>query len=189
MPLTKEGNHFGKMLLRLSEQFKDKPKIASLFRAIAAQAQAIEHALFDLFSKRGPSNAEGAQMDRLGKVVGQVRQGADDPTYALYIKARTKLNRSSGTIEDIVAVFHAVHPTATIRVVEGPPAGFNVRIEGVTLTPAEADAMVRFLREAKSGGVYATLEYFASAPGDAMIWGSSEPARVWGVGRYSGSIS
>src|SRR5262249_42034837 len=60
---------------RLCQYAKDKPNIAALLSALVAPAQDVEDAFQDLLTKRGIETGEGVQLDVVGKIVGQKRNG------------------------------------------------------------------------------------------------------------------
>ena len=98
-----ELDHSGKMLARLAEEFR-KPRISAILTGEAAQYQAIEDAFWQLLVERGVDTAVGNALDVLGRIVGEPRQGALDADYRLRVRARIRVNRSDGTIEDIIEV-------------------------------------------------------------------------------------
>lgn len=150
---------------RLAEQFKNQPQLAALLDTLNLQVQDIENALWQLLTERGMTTAVGAQLDVLGRIVGQPRQGQSDETYRLYLKARVLLNLSSGSTEDIYGIFHALVSTSTtLEVRPQYPATFVLRLGGEAFTPEQIDLLVVFLRSGKAGGVRAILQWYATAP-------------------------
>ena len=82
--------------------FQNKPAIEAFINAYAAQTQELEYVLSDLCTKRTVFVAVGAQLDVVGKLVGEARNGASDDIYRLRILARIIANSSSGTNDDLV---------------------------------------------------------------------------------------
>lgn len=68
-------------LRRLVEQFRGKPRIEALLKAIAAQVQHLEDVATDLRENRWLDSAEGAQLDGLGRILGLPRGAWDDEQY------------------------------------------------------------------------------------------------------------
>lgn len=88
------------------EQFKGKPNLEAFLRLLADQVQAIEDAAHEVPAEGlNVDVAEGAQLDGIGSIVGQARNGQSDATYRLFIKAKILVNTSGGTAEDLIEVF------------------------------------------------------------------------------------
>jgi hypothetical protein len=160
MALTKTTDHAARALARLAQQFKGKPKIAAVLDALNAQTQAAEDALYQLFSERAIDTAAGAQLDVLGRILGQPRESATDPEYRVRLRARMIARRSSGTIPEILAVFRALLPTADLELTPGYPAGFSLTVGGVAIPSSLVALYAAFLKTARAAGVYAVLEWF-----------------------------
>ena len=97
-------NHVEDALERRMEQWKDKPNMESFLRALFGGYQDLETVFFDLINKRlDIFEAEGVQLDNLGKIVGQERLGFDDDFYRILILARIGINISSGEPERIIS--------------------------------------------------------------------------------------
>src|SRR4051812_30105086 len=101
MAITKITDHEDRHSRRLVQQFKEKPFLDALIRAVGAEAQAVEDAAWEVFTEWGIDDAEGAQLDVTGRLLVQPRTMSldDDPAYRLQLKARIRVLRSSGTVE------------------------------------------------------------------------------------------
>ncbi len=156
----------------LYEQFKDDEVLLTIVDAFSAQVQEIEdmwHAVALLLSIDPVTEdtdsalyfvGRGAQLDRIGVIVGQPRAGQDDTTYRLYLRVRIRANRSQGRGEDLYAVVSALFAGAgSYRIDPAPPAGLVFTLMGVTPSAAELAATVAFLVDAKKAGVRIWLEY------------------------------
>jgi hypothetical protein len=162
MALEHITDHQAQAIARLAEQYKGSASVTGLVNLTTAEHQAIEDALWADFSTTIAAST-GAQLDVLGKIVGQPREGRDDPTYRLWAKARVKVNRSGGTAPDIIGIFLALCPGATLRLTEGTGA-FVLTVSGVPVT--NAPALVTLLRIARAAGVRGLLDTTnATAPG------------------------
>lgn len=172
--LTQLTNHTEVALKKLVEQFRRKTKWTALLSAFLKQAQDLEDALWQLFTQRGLDTAIGAQLDVIGRIVGEPRYSSpDDEEYRMRIKARIRVNLSSGTPEDIYAVFYALLGAGTkMRIVPGYPAGFVLKIEQ-TVTAAQAALFSRFLSAARMAGVYALVEWFESPASGTFCFGAT----------------
>jgi Protein of unknown function (DUF2612) len=142
-------------------------KFQTLMSILLAPFQDVENALIQLLNQRGVDTAVGAQLDVLGRVVGQLRGGLDDDTYRRYIRARVAANRSDGKREDVVRVCQLVLvdlTAAEIKVHREGTATLVVFIDGVAITGEIATALITFLEAAVSNGVRIILRYSISPP-------------------------
>lgn len=150
-----------------------------LLRAWLTPAQEIEDALQQLYSERFLTNAVGVQLDSLGKLVGEPRDGeADDAIYRKRIRARISTNRSRGSIQEIVDIADLIvnDDDATLELDNQGRAAYVLRVEGVELTWPVADVLIRFLRRATAGGVRPIEEFHLSDPAEAFVIGTLESA-------------
>lgn len=115
----------------------------------------------------------GAALDLVGKIVGEPRAGSDDPSYLVRIKARIRVNRSSGSIDDLISLFQALQPTATLNVREDFPAAIAMKLSGVALSVP--DQHVAMLRQARKGGVRSVLEYSTAPLGSGFRFAGGAP--------------
>ena len=174
-----ELDHEGKMLARLAEEFR-KPRISAIIRGEAAQYQAIEDAYWQLLTEFGVETAIGWALDVLGKIVGEPRQGALDADYRLRVRARIRVNRSDGTIEDIIEVVRlligsVLLPSATIKLTEYYPAAFVLRITGLVITATQALIYGSFIRQARGAGIGSGFGWQETADADAFVTATSSP--------------
>jgi hypothetical protein len=135
--LDENLEHIAQGLDRLIQQYKGKPRIEELLRIYLTQIQELETALSDLHTERTVDTAIGTFLDRIGKIVGQERQGLSDTDYRLFIKGRIAANRSSGEVPDFIRVVRAIEPAlGTVEVVSTPPASVRVTADfEVTFNP------------------------------------------------------
>ena len=153
-------DHVAVALSRLLEQFKNKANVVALVTALITPSNDVETELRDLLTKRQVNTAVGAQLDLIGKLVGQPRNGAGDVDYARFIAARIATNNSKSRVEDLISVAKLVINDAldTITVERRSVASVVVRVTGNVVTDAVAGICVSFLRDARAAGVKLTLE-------------------------------
>lgn len=90
----------------LLHQFKrvEGSNLKKLLQMITTQNQEFENALYDVYINNSLDLAVGVNLDAIGEIVGEARTGSDtDSTYRARIKLRTVLNRSNGTVENIIS--------------------------------------------------------------------------------------
>lgn len=159
---VKIDNHEEQALARLVEQFKHKESIRKFFAPFVTQTQALEDASFQLFTLRNIDSSEGVNLDIIGKIVGERRQGVSDPIYRLRIRARIRANLSSGTVENIYSVFRALFgpsPPVGLQYLwqDTFPAGFIITLANIVIDPTELPVFVQFLKDSRGGGIEAHL--------------------------------
>ena len=157
---TDVPDHVAAALGRLLEQDKNKTNISNWVTAFVAPIQALESALWQLLTQRRINTAIGAQLDALGKLVGQGRNGAGDSDYARFINARIRTNVSRGRIEDLIAIARLVLNDAldVIAIAAYGTAAVSVRVTGDVVPDSTAAILISFLRDAHAAGVKLTLE-------------------------------
>lgn len=149
-------------LRKLIGQFLEKPNIAAVLSAFLDQVQDLENASFEVIENTTLANSEGAQLDGIGKIVGEERQGRSDADYQKALSARILVNISSGTIPELIAIVQAmVGLLITIMVTEASPAAFDLTIDDSISEGAQTGA---FVIEAKPAGVLGVFRWFEETP-------------------------
>lgn len=157
----------------LIERYR-KPRISALLKSWLSEAQAVENAFWQLLTKRAISNACGASLDVLGRIVGQPRNGLSDAQYRVWVSARAMVLRSSGRVQDLLAVAQRLVPSSTLRIDEYFPASQILRF-AVPFDFAVGMAMARTYASAKAAGVrtffvwWTTTQPFTFAPGTDVV--------------------
>lgn len=109
--MPSELTEYGQKLLDdLPEQFKDKPRIAALNKALGRQLQEVRNFFEQLRNLRSLENAMGAQLDGIGDIVQLSRADAldygaadmDDETYRDYLYYKIFRNTNTATYYDIM---------------------------------------------------------------------------------------
>lgn len=176
MTFVQQTEHQSLALARVVEEFRRSPNFLGLLEVLVAPLQELDDSLWLLYTTRWPDLAEGVQLDALGGIVGQPREGRDDPTYRLWIKARVFVNRSTGTADDSLHVLQLVVPSATAVLTETPPAAYLIYSYGLTEDPEQ---IARILRQVKPAGVNMNFQY-SPFPEDELFAFSSTGSLVSG---------
>lgn len=147
-------------------------KIEQLLSVLIAPAQAIEDTAQQMLTERYVDTAVGAQLDIIGRIVGQDRDGLVDDDYRRFIRARIAANDSDGTIEDLILIsFLIVYDgNVTYTVDNQGVAGVMMRLTGAAVADVNADILIKFLDRAVSGGVRVVLEYSDQPPSTWFRW-------------------
>lgn len=139
---------------RLAEYLKGKPNLDLLLTSLGVRYVALTTVGGQLDTLRRIANATGAQLDVIGAIVGQAREGTDDATFARLIQARILSNRSSGTVEEVYAVAALALPLGSaFHMTDAFPAGFNFYLDTPELATADAYRTIRFISGARAAAV------------------------------------
>lgn len=97
--------------------------------------------------------AQNAQLDILGRIVGQPRNGMSDEIYRLWIKARILINRSWGSAPQILEVLRlATGEDPLYHLVQMPPAAFELWVN-TSMDDENAQAVASIVQSIKAAGV------------------------------------
>jgi hypothetical protein len=129
--LIKISDHVEQAQDRLVEQFKPKPTVNDLIEVYTLGLQTIEDELIRLLNERTLESAVGQQLDNLGAIVGQPREGRTDEEYRLWISARRLIANSNGTPDDHLRLIKTVLPASTSLYIPFYPAGYQIRSYGL----------------------------------------------------------
>jgi hypothetical protein len=149
--LARNAKHVTQALGRLLTQFQNKPRLKTLLTIYAEEIQELEDALWGLWALRNPSTLNTAEQDIIGRIVGQPRRGATNAVYSLFLLARIRVNKSSGSGADLVAITALLLGTTPFTYEEFYPGQVVISI---LLPPAvDAASVAELLHQAKAGGV------------------------------------
>lgn len=164
----------------LLDVFQSKANFIKLLSSYVQETQALEAMLFELLDAFYVGTAVGDQLDAIGETVGVDRQGADDDRYRTRIRARIKLNLSSGTINELLSLAKLLQPAGVSDPVYTPnyPAGFFIdyRHSAVPFTQVQADEVWRALNEGTPAGV--KLQFFYGLSPTTSLFRFSSSATV-----------
>lgn len=166
-----------------------KPKITAFLTALVSPYQELELAFRQLRDERGLGTAVGKQLEDIGKLVGQEREGLDDATYERYIRARIKTNRSSGLTEELIEITDLIlfDDAAYINVMHHYVATVVISIEDIELTEDLVTTLIGFLRTAKAAGVRLILRWRESPLVDTFRFDSGPQA--FDRGHLAGAVT
>ena len=105
--------------------FQGQPRIEALLAAIAGQIQEIESSAYDVLISTAFDVSSGDALDQWGDLVGERRGDLSDIDYRRFIEARMLANRSTGSIDELLAVWTLITAeNVAIRYEPMEPAGF-----------------------------------------------------------------
>lgn len=141
----------------LIERYR-KPRISALLASWLHEVQILEDVLFELLE-----HILDRQLDVLGRIVGQPREGRSDEVYLLWIKARVLVNRSSGKTQQLIDIVKALGVTG-VRLEEQYPAAAVIHADAPLVDLATGGQIARLLHSAKAGGVALYFHWFSGTP-------------------------
>lgn len=162
--ITEKTQHVIEAVSWLLCQSKGQPRIEALLTSYIAQIQVIENVSYDYFLETFLTTAEGAQLDRLGAIVGCERGTLVDVIYRAMIAVRVLVNQSSLSFTDISEILHRWLDISgyvgNLDIVESYPAHIDILVDD-DIFGQDAFTAVCYL--VKPGGVSLTIQGGGSA--------------------------
>lgn len=117
--------------------------------------------------------AEGAQLDVLGRVLGQPRLGLSDARYRRVLQAQAVVILSSSATESAIAsIVEIFTGSPAVEITEHPPLGFHV---AANVTPADATLLASLINRARAA---AYRVHLAVIDGDTLIADTHDEAEA-----------
>jgi hypothetical protein len=185
MTLTKKTTHIEEAKANLIEQFKNKPNLAALSDAYVEQIQDLEDVYFQLIDDRTLDTAVGVQLDGIGQIVGEERKGLNDDDYRIRLKARIRINLSSGTAEELYRILELLVQN-NIEIEEFYPAAIVIRLDNEFI--GDEDEIAGIIAVSRAAGVDATLEFTESPDANTFFFSNSdanEPSTTQGFSYHT----
>lgn len=168
--LTKKTTITAEGLDNLIEVLKGKPKLASFLSAFLDQLQDLEDASFQVLFDTALANSVGEQLDVIGRIVGRDRGGLNDADYRVRIQAQILINKTSGTVEELIAIL-VLFETSPIRIQRFEPAAHTITIPELLTDP---DLLASIISDARAGGVGSSLQFTVAAPADSFTFATGD---------------
>lgn len=172
--LVKITTHADDAVDRLPEQYREKPKLSALVRAYGTQAQALEDVFYEMIEANNLFDAVGAELDQIGDIVVQPREGRSDQRYLVRILAKIGQNVSKGTGPELIRIFKLLMQATRVYFNPLYPAGFSITAIGYDPvgTSVEVHAAMDLSR---MGGVGIDFIAVAPAVGSFSFFGDPDP--------------
>lgn len=147
-------------------RFKKCPNFTSLAKVIGKRFQILSDDLEDIRAVRDLDVASGTNLDKLGAIVGQPREGFSDLIYRTLIKAKTAANRSKGTTENLIDTALILRNGVATDIVytEFFPAAIQIDFLNATETLQHQALIADLLFLTKLGGVRLVVTFSTSIP-------------------------
>lgn len=132
----------------------DKPRIRALVEALGEGSQLQEELAWDMLVSTGLAEATGDALDQWGEIVGEQRGPLSDTHYRRFILARMLVNRSSGTVDELLEILDvATEPNVGVYHQDNLPAGFYLQVERrYFMTDDVYRRVARLLEDARPAG-------------------------------------
>lgn len=115
---------------RITSVFEDKPRVREVIVAMPRQLTIFEQVADQVRDERSVDLAIGVQLDKVGEIVGEPRQGRDDETYRQAIKFRIFVNVSKGRPSDVITATKILTQGDDIQYLESYPATVYMFTDG-----------------------------------------------------------
>jgi hypothetical protein len=119
---------------------------------ISTQSQELEDAAFKLFDRFDIDKVSNVNLDRIGDLIAQSRNGQNDITYRLFLKAKAIINSSEGTIEDIISAWKLLSGANKVEILQIFPAAISINAD-VAIDPLLIDDAFALIKNAVVAGV------------------------------------
>lgn len=157
---------------RVLAQYRESPQLMDLIGQLGANVQFLEDAFWDLNNASLLASAVGVWLEYLGFIVGEFKEGWSDANFRRFIEARILANRSSGTINEVLAVlakgFDLTSATILQSYTEYYPASALMVVDPDVITTTDLRRTVyRIVARARAAGVRLLIN---TAFGDATTF-------------------
>lgn len=107
---------------RITSVFQESPRVKEVIVAMPRQLTIFEQTADQVRDERAIDLAIGVQLDKVGEIVGESRQGRDDETYRQAIKFRIFVNVSKGRPSDVYTATKTLTQADDVQYLESYPA-------------------------------------------------------------------
>lgn len=127
--MTYDKDYKAEALSLLLPQFDNSPKLKGLIEGSLEPSTSFQSGLNQLIDAYNLNDAEGLQLDRLGKLLNVERQDRSDADYRAAIKARIIINKSTGSGKNLIEMLKLMlGDSVNFKVIEQFPASVQVII-------------------------------------------------------------
>lgn len=162
--LTPKTTHATEAITNMLQQFKGKLKFEALLNAISRQVQDLEDVFFQIVAIVDLNTVTGIQLDTIGIILDQPRNGQNDDTYRLFLKAKILVCTSRGTADDILAILFLLVDDVgvSIEYIEAPDtdmATFEIDIKTDLDLSVDGTVISILTLKAKSAAIRGLISY------------------------------
>ena len=169
----------------LITQYEDSINLNNLLQVFLEEIQKFEIIVHTLYLNRTLNLSIGVQLDYVGGIVGQLRNGISDELYRVRIKAKIAENNSEGTRAEILSMAKILFPDSSFLISEKKAEYIITIINEVPYTGDWNEIKSSFLNATVSG-VGVVLQESVGIPfGFQGNQDSSNPRGGFGVGHLA----
>ncbi len=150
--ITTITNHVELALARSATQYKDQPKHEAFIRAFSKQVQDLEDATFGMIDARTIELSTGLQLDNLGTIVDQAREGAYDDRYRVLLFVKIGQNTSQGGPEKVINIFQLLTAATLVHYIN-LGTGAVMLGSDVLIAPDQINSIYQDMELVIAGGV------------------------------------
>lgn len=152
MNVSQIHNHVELAIDRLIQQHKCSETVRCMLDGFVSQIQELEDSIFNIAQAQSILNAEGAQLDKIGEIVGQERLGNNDEFYRILLLVKIGQNTSFGEPEKVAEVFKTITQATRVHLQEHFPGGVMVSSNG-QLNPITVNFLYSIIQSVVPAGV------------------------------------
>jgi hypothetical protein len=140
----------------LIEQFEPSEDLQSFVKALSSPANEIEKVLFDLKHQRNITFGDGVQLDLIGELIGEPRNGKDDDDYRQALFLRPNINKSYGEGEILISVLKQLTKATEVLLLESEPKTVSLFYKSTSSVPNNLQESLEAVADA---GVKINISY------------------------------
>lgn len=118
----------------IPQQYKDAPNFNKVLEVLATPFDDLVVVFTALKNILDLESAEGAQLDLIGQIVEEKRNGRLDPDYLKGIRFKIFKNTSRGFVDDVVKALRFITSASKVIYSDNPPASYTIYTDGTDLT-------------------------------------------------------
>ena len=155
----------------LLAEYADSPRLKNLIGSYTRAIQELETTALDVYQDvLSLDTAVGVQLDLLGRIVIEDRDGKSDTDYRRALRVRVLINISDGQTEELIAVARLFEDLSAagelVQIQDLQPARMELRIFSTTPTLNTIVETDRRLKQTKAAGVsLSTIVHYAGITG------------------------
>jgi hypothetical protein len=179
---THKTDYIAEAISLLLSQYRSSPNFLAILTALVEPLQDLEDDIAALLAQRVVTAAEGAQLDVLGKLVGQERAGRNDVDYQEWVLARVQANASQGTPSEIIIMVGEIVDIPVVYTrFNSASYGLAWTITGPAPDSVQTSSMLGIVCDASPSGVRYELTQTYTLPGPAFQFDTSGAGLAHGV--------
>ena len=170
MTISEVTTHVAEAQDNVVEQFRGKTTLAALIESWVQQIQDLETAAFEVLEDTLLSTAVGVQLDGIGEVLNEERQGKSDADYRVALAAIINVRNSEATCEDLIELVDGATGGGATLLVREPvfPAYFEIEVD----TPiTNGEEVAAFVDRARAVAVAGYFQWFEAPLGTEFRFG------------------